>query len=440
MGINQFISPKTLSRKNNLTIGGCDTVELVKKYGTPLYVIDEESVRDICREYKTAFENYPNIKMLYASKALCNLAISSLIESEGFGFDAVSAGEIYTLRKAGINMKNVLFNGNNKTEREIKLALEMKIGRFSVDNFYEAELLNKIAIQKGIKANILLRITPGIECHTHEYIKTGQTDSKFGFDLLQIDEIINLIKTTYTHLNIKGLHAHIGSQIFELNSFRDEIDVLVKLLVDKNKKHGLDMNELNIGGGLGVKYTEVDTPPAISEFGEVVTSALEQASKKYGVSLPVLYIEPGRSIISTAGITLYTAGSIKQVPNGKKYVSVDGGMADNPRPSMYKAKYVAEIANDTSGRQKEFVTIAGRYCESGDILIENIELPKIKSGDIICLFNTGSYNYSMASNYNRVEKPAMVLVNNSQSDMIVNRESLEDLIALENIPDRLRKL
>ena len=376
--------------------------------------------------------------MLYASKALCNLAISKIVSYEGFGFDVVSAGEIFTLMKAGIDMSNVMFNGNNKTEKELEYALNVNIGRYSVDNFYEAELLNNLACNKNMNADILLRITPGIECHTHEYIKTGQTDSKFGFDLTQIDDIINLIKEKYKNLSIKGIHAHIGSQIFELESFKDEIDVLIRILHDINIKHGFNLNELNIGGGLGVKYTDEDLPPSIADFGQIVTETLERSSRKYGIELPILYIEPGRSIISTAGITLYTIGSTKRVPNGRKYISVDGGMADNPRPSMYQAKYTAEIANCTNGRTNEVVTIAGRYCESGDVLIEDIELPVSNPGDILCVYNTGAYNYSMASNYNRVEKPAMVLVNNSQSDMIVSRESLEDLVSLENIPDRLR--
>ena len=433
MSTNQSLKPITTMRNGNLFIGGCDLVNLAHKYGTPLYVIDEESLRTICREYKEAFKDYKNIKMMYASKALCSLATSKIISDEGFGFDAVSIGEIYTVYKAGVDMSEVLFNGNNKTRKEIEQAIELNVGRFSVDNFHEAELLNKIAREKNKQVQILLRITPGIECHTHEYIQTGQIDSKFGFDLTQVPEIIKLIKQDYTNLVLKGFHAHIGSQIFELQSFTDEVKILVKELVDINSKFSLDLREINLGGGLGVKYTQNDNPPSVKEFAQAVTNALDEYSKEI-----TLYIEPGRSIISTSGITLYTVGSSKQVPNGRKYVAIDGGMADNPRPSMYQAQYCAEIVNKCS-EEKEVVTIAGRYCESGDILIENIELPKLTAGDILCVYNTGAYNYSMSSNYNRVEKPAMVLVNSGQSDMIVNRESLEDLIAREVIPDRLRK-
>ncbi len=426
MSINQSIKPITTEVKDNLTIGGCDLVELAKRYGTPLYVIDEATLRGICREYKNAFKG-KNINMMYASKALCTLSTSAIIASEGFGFDTVSIGEIYTVYKAGADMSKVLFNGNNKSRRELELAIDLKVGRFSVDNFYEAELLNTIAQEKGISADVLLRVTPAIECHTHEYIKTGQLDSKFGFDLSQVDEVI---ASQYSNLNIKGLHAHIGSQIFELQSYRDEVDILVSELKRINQKFGLNLTELNIGGGLGVKYTEEDCPPSVEELAQALSALPDDLT---------IYIEPGRSIISTSGVTLYTVGSSKQVPNGRKYIAVDGGMADNPRPAMYKAKYTAEAANKPDVQETEEVTIAGRFCESGDVLIENITLPKLETGDIICVYNTGAYNYSMASNYNRVEKPAMVLVNNSQSDIIVNRESLEDLVYKENIPDRLRR-
>lgn len=426
MSINQSIKPITTEVKDNLTIGGCDLVELAKRYGTPLYVIDEATLRGICREYKNAFKG-KNINMMYASKALCTLSTSAIIASEGFGFDTVSIGEIYTVYKAGADMSKVLFNGNNKSRRELELAIDLKVGRFSVDNFYEAELLNTIAQEKGISVDILLRVTPAIECHTHEYIKTGQLDSKFGFDLSQVDEVI---ASQYSNLNIKGLHAHIGSQIFELQSYRDEVDILVSELKRINQKFGLNLTELNIGGGLGVKYTEEDCPPSVEELAQALSALPDDLT---------IYIEPGRSIISTSGVTLYTVGSSKQVPNGRKYIAVDGGMADNPRPAMYKAKYTVEAANKPDVQETEEVTIAGRFCESGDVLIENITLPKLETGDIICVYNTGAYNYSMASNYNRVEKPAMVLVNNSQSDIIVNRESLEDLVYKENIPDRLRR-
>ena len=442
MSVNQSLKPITtaVNKSGHLEIGGCDLIEIAQKYGTPLYVIDEATLRGICKDYKNAFKDYNNIKMMYASKALCTSAVTRILDEEGFGFDTVSSGEIYTVYKSGVDMSKVLFNGNNKTEKEIELALDLKVGRFSVDNFYEAKLLDKIAKEKRINADILLRLTPGIECHTHEYIQTGQIDSKFGFDLTQVDEIISLILKEYKNLNIKGVHAHIGSQIFELKSFSDEVEILIKEIARINQKFNLSLNEMNIGGGLGVKYTDSDCPPDVNDLAEVITNAI----KKYSANIPTIYLEPGRSIISTAGVTLYTVGSSKTVNlNGKikKYAAVDGGMADNPRPSMYQAEYIAEAVNvsDVKNRPLEKVTIAGRYCESGDIIINEIELPKLLAGDVICVYNTGAYNYSMASNYNRVERPAMVLVNSAQSDIIVNRESLDDLIAHDNIPSRLRK-
>ena len=440
MSVNQSLKPTTtrVNADGRLSIGGCDLIELSEKYGTPLYVIDEDTLRGICRDYKEGFKGYHNIKMMYASKALCTSAIVRILDEEGFGFDTVSAGEIYTVYKSGVDMSKVLFNGNNKTRKEIELALDVKVGRFSVDNFYEAELLNQIAGEKGVSVDILLRLTPGIECHTHEYIQTGQIDSKFGFDLTQVDEIVNLIKNKYTNLDLKGVHAHIGSQIFELQSFEDEVEILVKEIARINEKFGLSLDEMNIGGGLGVKYTENDCPPNVKDLADVITEAMH----KHSVDIPTIYLEPGRSIISTSGVTLYKVGSSKEVNidgNIKRYVAVDGGMADNPRPSMYQAEYTADVVNKPNEPKNEKITLAGRYCESGDILINEIWLPHLKPGDIICIYNTGAYNYSMASNYNRVEKPAMVLVKSSQSDIIVNRESLDDLIAHDNIPDRLRK-
>lgn len=437
---NQSLKPITtkINDAGNLEIGGCDLVKLAEKYGTPLYVLDEATIRKICRDYKDAFKGYPKVNMMYASKALCSSATSALIASEGFGFDVVSSGEIFTVYKSGANMSKVLFNGNNKSYDELSLAIELGVGRISVDNFFELSLLNEIAKSHKKIVNILLRITPGIECHTHEYIQTGHLDSKFGFDLTQIDDAVELIVNDYTNLKLHGLHAHIGSQIFEKSIYGDEIEILVKEIARLDEKFGLKLDEINIGGGLGVKYVETDYPPSTYEIAEIVIKRLYECIEKYKIDAPALFIEPGRSIISTSGVTLYTLGSSKQVPKGKIYFAVDGGMADNARPSMYQAEYDAQIANKPDYELAQTVTVAGRFCESGDILIKNIKLPEIEEGDILCVYNTGAYNYSMASNYNRVQKPAMVLVNNSQSDIIIKRESLEDLIAHDIIPDRLK--
>lgn len=436
---NQSIKPLTtkINKEGNLEIGGCDLVELAQKYETPLYVIDETTLRTICKEYKKAFKDYENVNMMYASKALMTTAVAKIIYSEGFGFDAVSGGEIYTINNAGVDMSKVLFNGNNKSYDELELALKMGVGRISVDNFFELSLLDEIAKSQNKKIDVLLRITPGIECHTHEYIQTGHLDSKFGFDLTQISEAIELIQEQYKNIVPRGFHAHIGSQIFETKIYEDEIEILVKEIAFVKEKFGLVFDEINIGGGLGVKYTSEECPPSVFEIGKLITKSLHKAVKKYSIPEPALYIEPGRSIISTSGVTLYTVGSSKQVPHGTTYWAIDGGMADNPRPSMYQARYTAQLANKAEQECSQKVTIAGRFCESGDILIKDINLPEVEEGDILCVFNTGAYNYSMSTNYNRVQKPAMVLVNNSQSDIIVNRETLDDLISHDVIPNRL---
>lgn len=436
---NQNLKPITtkINQAGNLEIGGCDLIELAEKYGTPLYVLDETTIRSICHDYKKAFESYSKVNMMFASKALCTMTTSKILASEGFGFDVVSAGEIYTVYKAGVDMSKVLFNGNNKSFDELTLAIELGVGRISVDNFFELELLNEIAKSHQKTVDILLRITPGIECHTHEYIQTGHLDSKFGFDLTQIDEAVELILNDYKNLKLHGLHAHIGSQIFETSIYGDEIEILVKEIARLDEKFGLKLDEINVGGGLGVKYTESDCPPSTYTIADIIINRLSDCIKKYNIEVPSLFIEPGRSVISTSGVTLYTLGSSKQVPKGKKYFAIDGGMSDNPRPSMYQAEYYAEIANKPDFEFANTVTIAGRFCESGDILIKDITLPELEEGDILCVYNTGAYNYSMASNYNRVQKPAMVLVNNSQSDIIINRETLDDIISHDVIPGRL---
>ena len=428
--INQNIKPFNTKRnqQGNLEISGCDTVSLAKKYGTPLYVMDEVTLRKIAREYKDAFSSYKKVNMMFASKALMTSQIAKILHEEGFGFDVVSGGEIFTVHNANVDMNYATFNGNNKTSDEIELALNLNVGRISVDNFYEIKLLDEIAKKKNKVQKILLRITPGIECHTHEYIQTGHLDSKFGFDLTQIDEAVNLIKNECKNLEIKGLHAHIGSQIFETQVYYDEIGVLIKELKRINEVHNLNLDEMNIGGGLGITYTSEDCPPSVYELADVILKSIKENCAKYNFDEPVLYIEPGRSIVGTSGVTLYTIGSYKQVPKGRKYIAVDGGMADNPRPSMYAAKYLAEIANKKENETFEKVTVAGRFCESGDILIKDIELNSPETGDILCVYNTGAYGYSMSSNYNRVLKPAMVLVNCGQSDIIIKRETYEQLV------------
>ena len=427
---NQSVKPYNTKRnaKGNLEISGCDVVELAEKYGTPLYIMDKASLLRMANEYKNAFSSYKKVNMMFASKALMTSSIAKILHDAGFGFDVVSGGEIYTIHNAGVGMDYATFNGSNKTYDEVEMALKLNIGRVSVDNFYEIKLLNEIAKKLNKVQKILLRITPGIECHTHEYIQTGLLDSKFGFDLNRIDEAIQLILDECKNLEIMGLHAHVGSQIFETKVYYDEIEVLIKETKRINDKFNLNLSEMNIGGGLGIKYVEEDCPPSVYEIADVILTSIKENCAKYNLEEPVLYIEPGRSIVGTSGVTLYTIGSYKNIPQlNKKYIAVDGGMADNPRPAMYGALYEAEIANNKENCQKEKVTIAGRFCESGDILIKDVELPSPKTGDILCVYNTGAYNYSMSSNYNNVLKPAMVLVNNSQSDIIIKRQTYEQL-------------
>ena len=435
---NQDIKPITtrINERGNIEIGGCDLVELANQYSTPLYVFDEATIRSITKSYKDAFKAYPKMKMMFASKAFMTKAICKIMQEEGFGLDLCSGGEIYTAKSAGFNMSETLFNGNNKTYEELCMALDYGIGTISVDNFFELAILDNIAKSKDKTVRILLRITPGIECHTHEYIQTGHLDSKFGFDLTQVDEAIELIKEEYTNLNLIGLHAHIGSQIFEKKVYYDEVDVIFKEIKRIKDKHNITLTEINLGGGLGIKYTEKDKPISIYEIAQTIIESIEEHSKKYNIEEPYLFIEPGRSIVGTAGVTIYTAGSSKQVPKGRRYQAVDGGMADNARPSLYQATYTVEVANKPNEEEKEIVTIAGRFCESGDILAKDVNLPVIEEGDIICFYDTGAYGYSMPSNYNRVLKPAAVLVNNGKSDIIISRQTYEQLCETDVIPER----
>lgn len=435
---NQSIKPKTCKRneKGILEVGGIEITELVKKFGSPLYVYDFATIDSITKDFKKAFEGR-DIHMMYAAKAFMTKAICKIMQKENFGLDCVSAGELYTAHSAGFDMKNIVFNGNNKSVEELEIAIDFGVQLFSVDNFTEAKNLDKVANSKNVTVNILLRITPGIECHTHEYIQTGNTDSKFGFDLSQIDDIVSLVINEYKNLNLVGLHAHLGSQIFETQVYHDAVEVMMREAKLIKDKFNLSLDTFNIGGGAGIKYVETDEPISIYTIADVIKNSFDENCAKYGIEKPHLYIEPGRCIVGTSGITVYTIGSNKQVPNGRKYVAVDGGMADNIRPALYEAAYTAEkIANiDVS---KEIVTLAGRYCESGDILIKDVELPKLQEGDLICLYDTGAYCYSMSSNYNRTLKPAAVLVKDGKAEIMIKRQTFEQLVETDVIPEMLK--
>lgn len=427
---NQSIKPLTtkINSNGNLEISGCDLVQLAKDFKTPLYVMDKATLTKMANDYKKAFSIYPNTKMLFASKALMTSAVAKILHDADFGFDVVSMGEIYTLLNAGISLNQTSFNGNNKSEEELNFALDNNINTISVDNFYELKLLNKIAKEKNKIQKIHLRITPGIECHTHEYIQTGQIDSKFGFDLSMLNEAVNLILNKYKNLNLKGLHAHIGSQIFETEVYKDVARIVLEEIKKIKDDFNIELNEINLGGGLGITYTNEDNPPSVYEIAEVITKSINENCEKLNLEKPVLYIEPGRSLVCSAGFSLYTLGSSKEIKGIRKYITIDGGMADNPRPSMYQAKYSAEIANAKKENNPQIVTIAGKFCESGDILIKDIELNSPQAGDILCVYDTGAYCYSMSSNYNRMLKPAMVLIEDGKAKLIVKRQTLEQLI------------
>jgi diaminopimelate decarboxylase len=417
--------------KNNiLYINDVSTVDLVEKFGTPLYVIDEKLTREKCNRYYRAFKaNQGKNKVAYAGKAFLTLAMCQLINSEGLYLDVVSAGELYTAYKSNFPMEKIYFHGNNKTIEEIKIAIRLGIGNFVVDNVEEMKNIDSIARQENKVQSVLLRVTPGIEAHTHEYIKTGQIDSKFGFNI-ENNGVMKAVKQALEFPNIKlsGLHCHIGSQIFEVEPYCEEVDVMLSLIKDIKDKFSIDICELDLGGGFGIYYVEGDSPKPIEEFCSVILEKAEKKASELGIELPALVIEPGRSIIGNSGTTLYTIGSIKDIPNVRKYVSVNGGMADNIRPSLYKAKYECAIANRVYSEEKEKVTIAGKFCESGDILIKDAELAKVRIGDILAVFTTGAYGYSMASNYNKAEKPAVVFVNGSNASLVCKRQSLEDVI------------
>ncbi|MEK3862534.1 diaminopimelate decarboxylase [Paenibacillus sp. FSL H7-0716] len=425
----------------HLEIGGCDVTELKAEYGTPLYILDEQLVRQRCREYMDAFKaSGLGFQVAYASKAFSVMAMVRLADEEGLSLDVVSDGELYTALQAGFPAERIHFHGNNKTSEEIEMAIDAKIGCFVVDNLVELNLLQSIAARKEVNVNILLRVTPGVEAHTHEYTATGQTDSKFGFDIGN-GSAYEAVKATVSKKNITllGVHSHIGSQIFETDGFQLAVERVATFA--RSVKEGLevDFRVVNLGGGFGIRYVEGDTPLHVSEYVAAITDAVKTHFAGIYSALPEIWVEPGRSIVGDAGTTLYTVGSNKDIPGVRKYVAVDGGMTDNPRPALYQSKYEALLANRANEDATETVSIAGKCCESGDMLIWDVELPKAESGDLLAVACTGAYNYSMASNYNRLRRPALVFVQNGQSDLVVRRESYTDLIANDIVPERIAK-
>jgi diaminopimelate decarboxylase len=436
---NQEILPLTakVNAQDSLEVGGCAVTSLVQEHGSPLYIVDEVTLRTACQHYRQAWQNYyPGESLvIYASKAWNCLAICNLVGSEGLGIDVVSGGELLTAIEAKVKPQQIYFHGNNKSKAELELAIEQGCN-IVVDNWLEIETLISLSDQASQPVPIMLRLTPGIECHTHEYIRTGHLDSKFGFDPTRIDELFKLL-SSQPRLSCIGLHAHIGSQIFEQQPHQDLAGVMVGWFT-KAQTYGLPVSQINVGGGLGVKYTENDDPQSIDTWVQGVATALVAACKEANIALPLVISEPGRSLVANSCITAYTVGSSKEVPGIRQYVSIDGGMSDNPRPITYQSVYRCVVANKMSATCDQIVTVAGKHCESGDVLIHDAMLPNTAPGDILVVPVTGAYNYSMASNYNRIPRPAAVLVKDGQSDVIITRETYADLVKNDRLPERLK--
>ncbi|MFZ5965956.1 MAG: diaminopimelate decarboxylase [Bacillota bacterium] len=426
-------------QKNHFVFDGCDTVELASLYGTPLYVVSENRIREKCREVRERFLNkYENTRAVYAGKAFLTMAMCKIIESEGLGLDVVSGGELYTALKAGFPVEYIMFHGNNKSYDEISMAVENNVGRIVVDNVQELDLLNSITKDKKKTVKILFRITPGIEGKTHKYITTGQKDSKFGIPL-EMEGLKKAVEKAldYEYIELMGFHFHVGSQLFENSSHLASINIVTNIMKYMKEKVDFTVKETNVGGGFGVYYAEGDTPQTLSYFTDSMMEQIAEKCKAYELDMPKVIIEPGRWIVAEAGVTLYKIGTIKEIPNVRTYVSVDGGMPDNPRPALYGARYEAFVANKIKEKKEQIVTIAGKCCESGDILIKDLTVPRVEAGDILAVLGTGAYNYSMASNYNKIPKPAVVLVKDGRARVIVKRETYEDLITKESIPEDL---
>lgn len=420
----------------SLYFNGCKVEDLAQKYGTPLYIISEDIIRNKCKEVKDSFMNkYPNTKAFYASKAFLTLEMCKIIGEEGLGLDVVSGGELFVAMRAGIDPKNIMFHGNNKTIDELKMAIKYGVGRLVVDSVDELNVLDSLAEEAEKTMDILFRITPNTDCKTHKFISTGQKDSKFGIPL---DETI--IKKAITkansskNINFRGIHFHVGSQLFENQSHIQAIENATKLIKGLKEDLNIDVEELNVGGGFGIKYLESDEPKPLSYFVDAIMETIYTRFNENGLNIPKVFIEPGRWMVGEAGMTLYTVGTIKEIPGVRTYVSIDGGLPDNPRTALYTAKYEAYLANKMDEERNKMVTIAGKCCESGDILIWDLMVPdSIKRGDILAVMSTGAYNYSMASNYNKIPKAPVVMIKEGEERLIVRRESYEDLIAKDVI-------
>lgn len=424
----------SVNNKGHLEIAGHDTVELAAKYGTALYVMDEDKLRENCRVYVDSMKKYfgEDSMPLYASKALCFTEIYRIVSSCGMGTDIVSSGELYTAIKAGFPLEKAYFHGNNKTDADIEYAIENGIGYFIVDNEEELCAVDRIASSHGINQKILLRITPGIDPHTHKAVVTGNVDSKFGSPIETGRAFeITAMALSKKNVTLEGFHCHIGSQIFECDPFCDAADIMIKFIADVKEKFGFAAKTLNLGGGFGVRYIEEDPQIDIEKNIADVASHIKNRCAELSVEMPKILMEPGRSIVADCCITLYTVGSVKEIKGFKNYVSVDGGMPDNPRYALYASSYTILVASKADKAADFKCSIAGRCCESGDLIQENVMIARPERGDILAVLTTGAYNYSMASNYNRIPRPALVLVGKNGDRVAIKRESFEDLCACD---------
>ncbi|MFC4387708.1 diaminopimelate decarboxylase [Gracilibacillus marinus] len=423
-------NPLNINHSGHLTIGGIDTTELAKKYGTPLFIYDVEHIRKNARAFVDTFKKYQvKAQVAYASKAFSSVAMVQVAKQENLSLDVVSQGELYTALKAGFPTEKIHFHGNNKNYDELLMAVNQEIGCIVIDNFHEIELLSTILSDQNKKMDVLIRVTPGIEAHTHDYILTGNEDSKFGFDLSN-GQATRAMEQLHTHpyINLKGIHCHIGSQIFETEGFIMAIERVFGTLAEWKDSHAFTCEILNLGGGFGIKYTQEDEPLPLEKYVEALIEEVTKQVNLHDMDFPEIWIEPGRSIVGDTAITLYTIGSTKEIPNVRKYVAVDGGMTDNLRPALYQAKYEAVIANKANEEEVENVSIAGKCCESGDMLIWDIALPKVQPNDILAVFSTGAYGYSMSNHYNRFPKAAVVFVENGKDRLVIKRESYQDVV------------
>lgn len=419
-----------INDKNHLELGGLDVVDLATKYKTPLYIMDQQLIEDNMKLMKDSFSSDTlKTRVIYASKAFLNLAMCQIVERNGLCMDVVSGGELYTAMRAGFPMDKVYFHGNNKTKDELEMAIEYGVARIIVDNEHEISMLSKILSEKQGKSDVLLRLNPGIDAHTHEYIQTSKFSSKFGVSIFD-DNTLEIIKTIDgdENINLKGFHCHIGSQVFDSNSFIQASKVMLDYIEKVKETTAYSALELNIGGGFGVYYEKNDTPVDIKSCLREIINIFESEIEKRKLDVSTVMIEPGRSIVANSGITIYKTGAVKETFSGKKYVFVDGGMTDNPRPALYQAIYEACVANNMKAQDSQTITIAGKCCESGDVLVHDARLADISEGDFIAVSATGAYNYSMASNYNRIVKPAVVIVKDGVDNLIVKRETYDDLL------------